>query len=502
MQFLQTDLSDDLSQLIGGNILSIITDGLHNNPLTLYREYIQNATDSIATMSNNDSATVEISINHRKSQITIRDSGPGLSRTEALRELVPIAKSKKQSQNYRGFMGIGRLSGITFCETLIFLTRQTYSSPITKVIWNGSRLRSGIATGQSVENIITKCVEIESFSNSDYPDHFFEVQLHGIARYAAALILNRPVVRKYLGEVCPVPFDFGFKFYPKLKSLLSSVANQMELAIYLDNEQVQITRPHRNEIQFAGEKWDKLCRLEEVKIPAFDGNGHAAIGWIAHSSYLGAIPKKLGIRGIRARSGNIQIGDEYVFDHLFSETRFNRWCVAEIHITDPEIKPNTRRDYFQPGVHLRHLENQLGAICRILEKQCRLASKKRYGQRHFRSLLDELSDTYALASCGYLTAEASIELIEQHFNEILSLHDRSNNLNLSKLEKQELNDLKVKFNTFKPREGKLSFSGVPSHQEKIYKTVFQAIVNTVSSPIVAKNLIESILSQTSIESNS
>ena len=67
----------------------------------------------------------------------------------------------------------------------------------------------------------------------------------------------------------------------------------------------------------------------------------AAVGWIAHSSYLGAIPKGNRIRGIRARLGNIQVGDERVFDHLFEEERFNRWCVGEVHILDSRIMYQT-----------------------------------------------------------------------------------------------------------------------------------------------------------------
>ena len=85
--------------------------------------------------------------------------------------------------------------------------------------------------------------------------------------------------------------------------------------------------------------------FEKIAIPSIEGDRNAAIGWIAHSSYLGALLQKPSIRCMRVRVGNVQIGDETVLDHLFSETRFNRWCVSEIHILDPRIVPNARRDY-------------------------------------------------------------------------------------------------------------------------------------------------------------
>ena len=33
--------------LVGGDILSLVTAGMYNNPLAIYREYIQNAADAV-----------------------------------------------------------------------------------------------------------------------------------------------------------------------------------------------------------------------------------------------------------------------------------------------------------------------------------------------------------------------------------------------------------------------------------------------------------------------
>ena len=98
--------------------------------------------------------------------------------------------------------------------------------------------------------------------------------------------------------------------------------------------------------------------------------------------------KRLGIRGIRARAGNIQIGDENVFEHLFPEERFNRWCVGEIHIMDSRIVPNGRRDYFEPGPHTRNLENQMAAVARRISARCRTASTARNKEYKFQAALD------------------------------------------------------------------------------------------------------------------
>lgn len=55
------------------------------------------------------------------------------------------------------------------------------------------------------------------------------------------------------------------------------------------------------------------------------------------------------VQGLRVRKHNIQIGDERTLDTLFSQDRFNRWFIGEIHVYDKDIIPNARRDNFEPN---------------------------------------------------------------------------------------------------------------------------------------------------------
>ena len=45
-------------------------------------------------------------------------------------------------------------------------------------------------------------------------------------------------------------------------------------------------------IALSGNKEDHFYEFEKVRVPSVDDTGDAAVGWIAHSSYLGAIPKR------------------------------------------------------------------------------------------------------------------------------------------------------------------------------------------------------------------
>ena len=160
-------------------------------------------------------------------------------------------------------------------------------------------------------------------------------------------------------------------------------------------------------IALAGNKEDHLSEFEEVRVPSIDGRGDAAVGWIAHSSYLGAIPKGNRIRGIRVRMGNIQVGDERVLDHLFEEDRFNRWCVGEVHVLDSRIIPNGRRDYFERDPHLRNLENHLFPIFRHMTARCRSASSNRNTEKKLVSTFVDLEAMYDFASSGCLSPDDS-----------------------------------------------------------------------------------------------
>ena len=192
-----------------------------------------------------------------------------------------------------------------------------------------------------------------------------------VARHSSGLLLNRDAVRDYVGEVCPVPMSSEFPFADRVEGLFNVAETPLTLEVLLEGDSDPVKRPYGESIRLSVDKEAKFTEFQEVRIPSIDGKGVTALGWIAHSSYLGAIPKEQQVRGIRARAGNIQIGGEAVFDHLFSEERFNRWCVGELHILDPRIIPNARRDYFEPGPHLRNLENHLIPALRGIGARCR-----------------------------------------------------------------------------------------------------------------------------------
>ena len=475
--------------------MSLVTVGMHTSPLVIYREYIQNAVDSIAASGATEDGRVEISIDPGDMRVIIRDNGPGLSHEQSLQELVSIANSHKCRGIDRGFRGIGRLSGLAFGDSVAFFTRQRPEEPVTCIYWDGISLRKRVAEGFPIEKVISECVRVETVSGDKYPERFFQVEINNIARFAAGSILNSEAVRDYIGEVCPVPFASDFQYAKCVSNLFEEGQNPLTLDVFLNGEETPITRRHGDGIFFSEGYRDRFTDLEKVAIPTLEGNRNAAIGWIAHSFYHGALPKKLGIRCARARDGNIQVGDETLFDHLFTESRFNRWCVAEIHILDPRIVPNGRRDYFEPGPHTRNLENHLGVVFRKIERRCRDASGKRNKIRRFQSFLDDTEATCELAKSGYLTANAARLLIDRKLNDIAKLRENLEVVEYRVNDVMTLEVLEKKLLKFRGHPQCHSFAGVEPSEVSIYQNIFYMLAEISASPSAAVKVIEAILAR-------
>ena len=493
--------SQEARGLSGAGLLGLVTTGMYDDPLSMYREYIQNAADAVSKSEMPGRARVDISIDNVGRWIRIRDYGPGLSREEALKRLIPIGQSDKTLGADRGFRGVGRLAGLAFAKKVSFTTRSREDQTVTRITWHSDRLPELTSMELDLEQAILDCVDEHTVLDSDYPEHFFEVELREVARHSAGLLLSRDLVREYIGEVCPVPLRAEFPFAERVEELFCGVNAPLTLEVKLQGELDQVVRPYGESIRFSADKEADFKEFEAVHIRNVDDSGAAAIGWIAHSPYLGAIPKEQRVRGIRARMGNIQIGGETVFDDLFAEERFNRWCVGELHILDSRIVPNARRDYFEPGPHLRNLENQLRPALRQISAQCRAASKSRNRDRKTQSLIGRVEDTHDLATSGYLTAEDAEVLVRRALEQITIVREEALASQLGSESAARLDEVESKLNDFSGDLNYKSFRHIPPTDVAAYQKVFLRIALASPSPRVAKELIEAVMRPDSFADN-
>ncbi len=106
---------------VGKFTLESLTTGMYNEPESCYREYIQNAVDSIDMaveqgLLQHDESRIEIIVDGDRREISIKDNGTGISSVSARKTLLDIGNSMKLHTVNRGFRGIGRLGGLSYCK--------------------------------------------------------------------------------------------------------------------------------------------------------------------------------------------------------------------------------------------------------------------------------------------------------------------------------------------------------------------------------------------------
>jgi hypothetical protein len=382
---------------IGKDVIEILTSGMYVSPVTIYREYIQNAADSIdaarseGIVSSRERGRVFIDLDHSTRSALIRDNGIGIDSATALSTLLSVGASPKRGTQARGFRGVGRLSGLAYCRELEFRTKAAGDERIVTIVWDCRGLRERLANttyNGDLRRIISEVVSLSYEKSEKRDDHFFEVRLHDITRLRNDVLLNESAIAHYLSQVAPVRFSSDFSFAAQIEGCLRSHIQKTPIELVVHGEQV--FRPYRDEMIFPSTSHNLGIRnIEFLNFADVDGE-IGAIGWIAHHEYVRSIPPTLGIRGLRARYGDIQIGESNLFEDSFKEPRFNGWTIGEIHILDRRVVPNARRDNFEINHHYSNLLVQLGPVAAGITQRCRTASVARNSTQIISNVITEV----------------------------------------------------------------------------------------------------------------
>lgn len=395
--------------VIGKDILELLSSAMYTDPLSIYREYVQNSADAIedarwlGLFRDGRTGRVDIQIDFDERRVLIRDNGAGIPVVDAPRRLLAIGGSSKRGSRARGFRGIGRLAGLAYCRELIFRTRADGDADVVEIAWDCVRLRAALrAIGESddLPGVVDKIVAVQRRpADEGDPRHFFEVELRDVVRHHRRdALLNEELIGAYLSEVAPLPFDASFTLGAAIAEHLSRHLDLPNLEVRINGSE-PLARPHRDAFSAKTNAEGHLCECELLTFEDRDG-GIAAVGWLLHHEYLGAISARAQIGGLRLRAGDIQVGGAQVLEDYFPEPRFNAWTVGEVHVVDPRIVPNARRDNFEHNVHFNDLTAQLEPLARQIARRCRTASIARNRFKALHSAVVELKDEIAAAGAS------------------------------------------------------------------------------------------------------
>ncbi len=362
--------------VIGKATLESLTTGMYENPFILFREYIQNSADSFdkafksGILKKNEE---ELRIFIEDSNILIQDNGVGLSRDIAVSTLIDIGNSGKDFKENKGFRGIGRLAGISYCEKLIFRTSAFGDNKKITVEWDCIELNNLISPSAKNDLTIGQAIDKATFiseQDEEKSSHYFIVELRGINK-AVSKLTDVDEVEKYICEVAPIPFNKqSFSYMSNIHEELAKKQMKIDEYNVFIGDSIQ---PLRKKYKSYFNTQSGVDYITEIKHYIHEDY----YLWIGLSEFKGAVKDK-SIKGIRIRKGNIQIGDEKTFSKFFPSEgeRANPYFIGELHVFNQEIYPNARRDDFELNELYSKLEVELNKISGNLNKNYRRLGSK------------------------------------------------------------------------------------------------------------------------------
>lgn len=362
----------------GKNIISILTSGMYIHPEFLFREYIQNAADQIDKDRGKEDSDerIRIYLDANNREIRIEDNATGIPNKDVHRILGNIAASEKVAGTDKGMFGIGRLGGLSYCETLVFETSYRGENTATIMTWDAKKLldilpKSSIQTDAAT---LISSVISTSTCTADTKSHYFKVILKNIPE-RFSFLLDKERVLNYLRMTAPVKVDERrFSDYGKVREFLrtNNISEPPTYRVFLNDEEIRkpyhtfTDAPARTDKQKIKKIETKIFTNEEGHIQAW-----AWVGIRDFSEGTTVIKQDCVFRAIRLRLHNIQIGGEDTLTDLYNEDRAAKYFVGEIHVLDTKLTPNARRDYFEHTPEFDCFQNQVRAFLNKLFKQVR-----------------------------------------------------------------------------------------------------------------------------------
>lgn len=353
-----------MNEYVGSNILSIITESLYDDPIVVFREYVQNAVDSINLLDDTSESKIIIDKIDENNLLFI-DNGCGIDKEKFEDKMLHIANSDKSRLRNLGYKGIGRLSGVPYCERLYFINIVDRMKEEFQIFW--------IDGQKYLEN-----------KNSDlYKSMSFEAVMDEISNFdSISNFPNFEIINKYIKEM---EGNTGFVVYMSgisqvLKTKTSSIGFGQELSWLLPV-------PFMDEVLKSEEYGDSFNQLiiptensEGIKSYTIVWNGeqlyrpigvsnlrkHVVITDMGYATCLHSFSsRKIAIdnsnpfSGIRVYIDNMLLCDEREIvqnlDHFGLLNRSTNGMIqtlrgigAVIYITDKEsIAANARRTFFE-----------------------------------------------------------------------------------------------------------------------------------------------------------
>lgn len=411
---------------VGKYTLESLTTGMYSDPKIVYREYIQNSVDSLENavqqgIIEQSSMRIDIIVSEENSRISIRDNGTGIKSSEVQTTLMNVGNSKKRNTNNRGFRGIGRLGGMSYCDTLFFLTSYEGENCRSIISFDCKKLKKLLVPGQyedlSLSDVLGEITTIEMQPEKS-EKHYFVVEMENVS--GSSDLLNIDAAKSYISQVAPVPYQTRrFIYISQLKEYLSNNGHSLEeFPIFIGEEETDLEPVYKpNKSRFRADRnkktIDEILSMEYFNV-TIDGELYA-LGWYGNCGWYGFLSDR-ELSGFRVRKGNILIGDSRTLNGIFKESRFNGWTQGEIFIVTDKLVPNARRDDFEQNEAYYQLIGALSnGVAIDIARAIREASQTRNDPsvKVFKEVDKKITEANAIVSEGFNSSLDKDKLVEE-----------------------------------------------------------------------------------------
>ena len=519
----------------GKFLLEILTKGMYSNPMHVYREYIQNSSDSIdkaieAGILQSAEAEIHISIDAKGRSIIIRDNGLGIPLDIARIKLMNVGASDKDGITERGFRGIGRLGGLAYAEKVQFVTSAIGDSTRTIMTCDCVRMQQLLQkSNNETSDIMETFKAISTFEEQaeDRNEHYFEVRLLGVPQESG--LLDEDDVIRYLSETAPIDFDsqqfpqarkirdhFSEKGFPiTCYKILRGARKKPIYKLY--SRSLSTGKQGRTKTK------DYVRDVEFIYKEASDGKP-LYIGWLAITDFSGVISDE-SVQGIRFRKGNILVGNGTTFANFFPSEghNANRMFAGEIHVLHDELVPNSQRDDFEPSTAYNEMRKSLSEWAGMINRKYRRGtSEATSALRNLTKLNEEQKELEGKIDSGAITSDEKREQIAERLEKIARTREKEEKTVRKAMERGTFDDERKEtvekalsqteaatkkvtaLNTKIVNAGYATKNDLPSSYSRDERKLYQRIISIIDSyfasePQTAEALREKIKSELSVK---
>jgi molecular chaperone HtpG len=378
-------------------LLETITSALYDDPIILFREYVQNSVDAYNAAISADidnimkNFFIDINVDTTKRRITITDNGYGIPDELFMEKMASIGNdTKSKIPDQIGFRGIGRLSAFPYCKNLTFFNKPKDSKIVMRFSWDGTKFEELLNHESGTD--LTKAIGKISKRLDDIPaakldEHYFKVIIDEYDE-ELALFINSGKFKNSLCTMLPLKYHPDFKGQIEIKKaykdLMGDTLDKFSFDIVYNGE--KLYKPYSDDnildsdIIFLDFKYKEKSK-DMPKEPI-------GLLWFTFNHKIVA-NKNIPYSGILVRSKNILMGDNNALamamfrnktdDYITTYrelTQSIQGLFGELLINSPDrLKDNTRRDWFEINAASIELRDIISDFLRRLHTYRYLASR-------------------------------------------------------------------------------------------------------------------------------